>query len=617
MTFPISHSGTHRFVWIAWSCAWLVLAFAPDGRADINLPTAPPPQPLAQTVQVRVGGTVDIPLRGVSRSGQQLSFLIRTRPQRGSLSGVTVTDRHSGVVRYRHNPDLGAGVDRFRYAVQVSGSGVSTPAEVVIRVVDQPPRFEAPAEVDFQSVATGKTRTKVITLRNDGGGVIAGRMELPEPWISTDGDGTYRLAGGESTEIAITFAPQSVGRFSAEAGFSHSATRRLRLTGEAFFPLEITPSSLAFDISADGRQREATMRIKNRTTELRQVDINAPTELGGPLDVTIDGLAEIEIPLRTIPEFLAPLEGTIGVVNDGVETVVPFRLFAAPAKLIVTGNGDFVDFGTSLQGRSAKQSITVKNVGGADARLRGELPPDISSSPFLGGEALPPGEERSFELTFVGSDPGNYESTITMSDAEGSAVTWTLRAVVEADTRLSAAPRAPRPASSPDQNNQPATMQPAPRRLDVAFPSIDEIRLVQRSKHEIRVEWDTPSQQITRYETLERQFKFQGKGNAKIVWLPVKNTTIDIGPKTTSMTIGKLRPGQRITLAIIGFDSTGRQTAPSLPFIFDSEHSKPIQIPWMLIGGIIFVLCIIILRRERKRQKLELDQEFERINRWR
>lgn len=588
-----------------------------DAVADINLPTAPPPQPLAQTVQVSVGGTVDIPLRGVSRSGQQLSFLIRTRPELGTLSGVTVTDRHSGVVRYRHDANLGAGADRFRYAVQVPGSGVSTPAEVIIRVVDKPARFEAPATQEFQPIAVGKTRTKVITLRNDGGGVIMGRMELPEPWTITDGDGFYRLAEGEMAEIAITFAPQQVAKFTGSARFSHTSARSLSLSGEAFLPVEASPGFLEFSTAADGQQREAFLRLKNRINEPQRLDVNAPAELGGSVEVTINALGQAEVPLRTVPGFLAPLDGTISIVNEGVESTIPFRVFAAPAKLIASEQETVVDFGSVLQGRSVRKSITIKNVGGADAQLRGDLPAGVSALPVIGGEALGPGEERTFDLTFVGEEPGAFEESLKVSDSGGSSVVWKLQADVAADTRF-AADRPSRPVqSSVAETSSGPSPQPVQQLPAAAFAAVEEIRLLHRSKNEVKIEWDNPSNQITRYETLERQFKFHGDGKTELLWVPLKNSEIEIGEKTTSLNIRGLRPGQRITLAIIGFDRDGRRTEPSLPFIFDSEHSKPIHIPWMPIGFGIIVLCVYLLRRERLRQRRELDQEFEKINHWR
>lgn len=585
-------------------------------RADINLPTTPPPQPLAQTAQVTVGGSVDIPLRGVSRSGQQLSFLIRSRPQLGTVSAVTVVNKQSGVVRYRHDVNLGAGVDRFRYAVQVPGSGVSTPAEVIIRVVDKPSRFEAPASQEFQPVAVGKTRTKVLSIRNDGGGVIVGQMELPEPWVFTDGDGSYRLGEGEVAEIAVTFAPQSVGRFSGEARFSHTGARRMSLSGEAFFPVEAPPGTLGFQTGADGQQREATLRLKNRTNEPRLVDINAPAELGGPQEVKIDALAEVDVPLRTNPDFLAPLEGTIGVVNDGVEFSVPFRVFAAPAKLVAVDPAAVVEFGSVLVGRSVRKTIAIKNVGGADAQLRGEVPAGISTAPVIAGDTLPPGGERSFELVFVGEEPGLLDEALQISDSGGSAVIWKLRAVVEQDPRYSAG-QPDRPTRAPAENAPATPGQAILQGPELAFAGVEEIRLLRRSKREIQIEWDNPSDQITRYELLERQFKFQGNGDTKVIWQPIKNTTVNIGEKKTTLTLSNLRPGQRITLAIIGFDNAGRRTTPSAPFIFDSEHSKPIHIPWMLIGVVVVIVCVYILRRERRRQKRELDQEFDKINRWR
>jgi len=120
-----------------------------------------------------------------------------------------------------------------------------------------------------------------------------------------------------------------------------------------------------------------------------------------------------------------------------------------------------------------------------------------------------------------------------------------------------------------------------------------------------------------RFHALERRIGFTPTGEMTVAWEPIKNAIMTVGKKETTLEIRELKPGQRITLGIIGLDSNGRATMPSPPFIFDSEHANPIPVPWIPIGAILFVASSIVLWRERRRQRSELDTKVQAINRWR
>lgn len=536
----------------------------------------------------------------------------------GSLSAVRVADRTTASVTYTHDPAQGAGVDRFRYAVQAPGTGVSTAAEVIIRVVDRAPVFVSPATLDFPPVPAGRTQTKVINLRNDGGGVIAGRIELPEPWVFTDGDGEYRLGENQSAEIAVTFAPQVAGGFSGAASFSHSPNRRISLTGSAVEPVTLEPVAVELRTDGESLVRKATVTLKNRTDERHVLDINLPQELGGPREITLDPSGELNVELQTEAGFLGALDGKIEVIGDGVELSAPFRVFAAPARLVVDEVSQEVNFGSVIAGRSVRGEIKLRNVGGAEARLLAQLPPGVSMEPGAHSEPLRPGEERDFVLTFVGTEAGDFEGVLEIAEADGSRLSWELRAVVEADPRLAGGGTGvdrPVPAAV-----EPGGSQVTPsgvKRIEASFPPVEEIRVGRRTKSEIEVEWDNPDPSIVRYLVLERKIDFTPQGTMRVDWKALENTDLRIDGKVTRLSISGLRPGQRIALGIVGYDSDGRATAPSLPFIFDSVHAKPIHVPWLAIGMIIFVICVVVLWREKQRQKRELNAEVQKINQWR
>ncbi|MBS0660252.1 MAG: hypothetical protein JSR82_18680 [Verrucomicrobia bacterium] len=202
--------------------------------ADISLPFAPPPTPLARTVEVPEGGRIDIPLTIVGApTGRALEFVIRQPPAKGRLDPVRNSVRgDSAIVTYTHNPSAGGGRDQFSFAVQSVGGGISGSATIDVRIAENPPRLMVlPAWLDFgPAPLEGPPVRAQFTLVNQGGGVATGRILLQAPW-RLEGEDSYRLTRGQRKTFAVLFQPPRPSAFEGEVRFGASFDQVLRLTG--------------------------------------------------------------------------------------------------------------------------------------------------------------------------------------------------------------------------------------------------------------------------------------------------------------------------------------------------------------------------------------------------
>lgn len=575
------------------------VAFGMNAFADISLPSAPPPQPVGQTVQIRKGESVDLPLRGVTRSGLQLKFLIRNQPKLGTLAQVRVIDRGSATVRYTHIASNGPGVDRVRYAVQAPGTSVSTPAEIIIEILEAPPVFIAPERLVFPAVAAGRTRTLEVELRNDGGGFVQGQLELPEPWIFPQGDGSYSLPEGGRVTLPITFAPQAAGSFSSTARFSHQGSRGIVLSGDAVAPVEFSPDRLELKAAPSVKTRSAVLTLQNRTPERRLIEVSVPAELENVAPVLLASNATAEVQLRTRPDFLGTLEGVVKLSGEGIDATLPLRVFSSPAEVILVDPkpGASLDFGTVLTGRPAHGEIMIRNVGGTEASLRATVPDGFQIQPTPTGETLAPGGERRYKVSLKKPEAGLLREVIRLEANGVPAIQIPVVADVKPDISAIVA-------KDRGGVKLPIVVPPEIRARPNPgiYPAVQEIGVLRRTKNELQLTWKHPSASIDRYAVLERKIEFNDQGQAIGVWKEVINAAIEMDADHAVLTLTNLRPGQRLTLGIAGYDASGQAGDFSAAFVVDSEHRKPFRIPWKTLGAIIFVAAVWMLWRERRRR---------------
>ncbi len=194
-------------------CALIPILFlVADLRADITLPTAapsPPPQADPLTVRISRGDRMIIPLRGHHGGSGAVRFVIVDPPTHGTLSELRLLGDNRATIVYENDGAASAANDRFTYLVKTSSDRASSAAQVRIIVEEPPPHLQVPERIEFEQIIVGESRTQDLTITNDGGGTLQGRLTVSAPWRLTTSD--YRVASGKTTKIPIVCQPD-VGR---------------------------------------------------------------------------------------------------------------------------------------------------------------------------------------------------------------------------------------------------------------------------------------------------------------------------------------------------------------------------------------------------------------------
>ncbi len=574
-----------------WFLLWTSLLAAMSGlssaRADISLPTQPPPQPIAQSVTVYEGESVNIPLRGLSRTGLQVKFLVRSKPSLGTLSAVQDVDRSNGVITYKHDPNRGTGPDSFRYAVQVPNSGVSTPAEVTISVIERLPVFEAPARLKFPDVEIGGSAVQVLELGNSGGGLISGRVIAPEPWTFPTGDGSYSLGPDEAVRIAVMFAPAKARNFEGAARFSHDPVRELGLSGRGFTPIETAPTRIELRPDGVSEVRSGILTVRNVTDAPRELTIAAPAEVVVEGSVTVDAKSESEVALHTRAGFLGALDTQVELRGEAFEVVVPMTVYASPARL-VADSVETLDLGSPKAGETVLRKVVLRNVGGSPAKVAAVVPGAVTVTPEPTKEVIPPGGQREYELAFVRTLPGPVEEEIIFrggSEPVRIALTGEVVSVL------------------PSGNQRVAEL--AAKGISIkkfsSIPPVEQIGVSRLTKKEIDLVWDLPSRDVRAFKLYRRKITFGEDGVARSVWSLLTDVRVEIGEKVARAFLTDLDPGEHVALSIVSLNAELEESQPSLPFDLATRPPTPWRIPWTLVWISVVGGCAYVIVRERRR----------------
>jgi hypothetical protein len=573
----------------------LLLTLAGISRADIDLPSVPPPQPLPVKARVYLGESVEIPLSAASRSRYELQFIIRRAPESGTLSEIRPSSRNSAVVVYTSDRRAGVGEDRFRYAVRAPGAGVSTPAEVVVTIVERPPVFTAPAQVEFSSVPVGETEVKTFEARNEGGGVLQGQFTVPAPW-KVVGDKDYSLGPGETQTFAVAFHPTTDGNFTDSGKFSHGS--EITLYGRGYLPVEVVPREVRLEADGHNEARTGEFLLRNVSDTPRELRVVAPPEIVVQDRVSLSARSETRVALHTRAGFLGALQGELVVTGDQVNLRAPLRVMAAPARL--EADRTEVDFGELAAGRTGRARLMLKNVGGSPANVTAQAPEGVIFTPDPAGEAIAPGESREFEITYARPSGGKLDDRITFSTG-ALTVVIPARAVVKEDAA------APLPASTTGDVAAPAAS------VDFSdIPPVAEIR-VQRTKHEIDLSWKKGGESVARYEIVQRRIEFDPDGKPYFKLTRLKDVKVRFVRDEARATIEGLRAGEHVTLLVVGYDANGRPSHPSEAMDIATLPNPPLRIPWGWIGTLVVIVSIALIVRERRRLRAVSDAEFQQM----
>ena len=236
-----------------------------------------------------------------------------------------------------------------------------------------------PSSLDFGGVGVGGSIDKTITVKNTGGGILAGSATANAPYAIASG-GTYNLSGGQSQTVTVRFAPTSAGTFASNVTFTGGAGASVTVTGFTTSVNSITPNpvdlasppasftltgngfaNLGFGLPAVNFTRNGVKLGQVLATSMTNTTLVVPFPgTQGIFNNTLPGLSAGPVTVEVYNHTSSSDQswGLVGstslTVNDtrtppGVNSITPnpIDLASPPASFTITGSG-FANLGYGL-----------------------------------------------------------------------------------------------------------------------------------------------------------------------------------------------------------------------------------------------------------------------------
>jgi hypothetical protein len=226
-----------------------------------------------------------------------------------------------------------------------------------------------PGSLDFGTIASGATKDLAFTVRNAGGGLLAGMATVSSPFTVISGS-SYSLSSNQSQTVTIRYNPAAAGSHLQSATFTGGGGATAVVSGSAFAMLPgLSFESYAGTISApfvtnsggyisqpgetsvtEGGQAVYGFTISAAGAYTISVSVNAPNESANSLFVNIDAQP-------TDPAMIWDIPVTTGFANQNISwrgngafdspQYVPavFNLTAGTHQLILRGREGGVQLG--------------------------------------------------------------------------------------------------------------------------------------------------------------------------------------------------------------------------------------------------------------------------------
>ena len=569
---------------------------------------------VGQAVSTQVGCPVTIVLTAAGRTVEPLEFLIRQQPQLGTLGEVRRIGGNKASVIYTPRSKIHVGSDSFTFAVQSFDSPVSAAARIWVKIVEVPPAFECPHELDFGEVLLGKKAVLPLLLENTGGGVVSGLVEADSPWSITGPTG-YQLIGGAKASIPIGFAPADERDYVGTLRVGGDPKAFVAVRGRGVAPIKVSPEVNVID-SERREGRGFSLVLTNLTPEPRSVAIDCPDFIKAPGEILLPAGGNQTVNAQIAPDFLLGFNGTVKFQSEGFVGRIMLQMSSFPATLeLVSGNE--LNFGLIKNGRSAHGRFTVKNTGGTDTRLRMTMPRELDVSPDPANLILSPSKDQTFDVQLEASKGEAYFGTIDIKGDSGKVLELAVRASfprleVPAGGNSVAQPVAKFLKFSSAPSGQSQADLPLP---GGSGPAVETVSLLLSTPHEIEISWQKLPPDIASYR-IERR-RVAGINSALSVdWVPWPEARISTLDGSVHVRFENMMSNTTWTFRIVAMDSSGAARSRSLPFQMATQPPSPQwAFLWWLLGAVILGVAAWIVRAWRREQRRLMETDNARIAR--
>lgn len=565
----------------------LLLLFCPfSGLADIRMPFKVPPQAVPVTIKSHQGEPVQISLR-CSGGGLSISpkYRIRTQPQFGTLTEPKMAADDSVTVIYTPQPNVSFTEDKFTYSVQTR-EGVSVPAEVIIRMFDDPPLLIASEQIDFGKVLLGQMAKRTLLIENRGGGLAEGKCVIKGDF-HLNGPDAYRLGRGEKMQIEVRFAPSFVSSTVGTILYTSSPDRQTTLIGEGVGPIQAIPSELKLRANETNGSRTGDFEILNRTDSVQNIEIRADGRMElreNHVQVAPGQKVALSVAIRR--EDPEALSGFIELKIPGYSQKVPIQASALGALFQFAPLR--VQFGQVPSAQLAVKTLTLENIGAASgpasASIEGPFKLDAAESAWQVGA----GGRVELKIQIQCGEPGTKSGVLRLLTSSGNYQVPVEAEIVrrESGAVASAAAASPAPLSFFDPAPSSAGEQRrfAPAQKEMSINSID-------GSH-CDLSWEAPPGSVYRLEW--RRLFLDEKEEIQFSWEPLANVQIVPNGNRMIATVTKLLAGYPYTVRAVAINSAGEVIEKTAELSFTPPGRPPLV---TLVRALLACLGILVLLR--------------------
>ena len=397
---------------------WLVAAECPAAKPRSYTPVTPP----LTTVDVERGGSVRITLEGRERNLNRLQYRIDSNPRHGRLTDLQqpADPNRQGfaAVTYVHGDDEDSVSDEFTYAVRAPISGRTGRGKVRIRIVDKPSQLTVePSVLDFGRVVVGDgAKTMDLVLKNSGGGVVQGILEVPPPF-KTVTDPFYVLPRGRSAKISVSFDPPSPSSWSFPVSPGRDGQTTFTVRGEGVAPFSVDTGETRLALTDTDRRTGTTKVTNNSAQEIEVVVETTPgTPVSHPKSVPVPAGAETSVKFHIEADNKAPVAGfDVRFTARGHAEIRHISADSVPARLEFAAGPDFGE----VEAKSRPEaSFILRNSGGTGTDARLQLPENlqiVGANPNLN---IPAGKDLEVKLRLSVKNGENLPREFQVVSAE-------------------------------------------------------------------------------------------------------------------------------------------------------------------------------------------------------
>jgi hypothetical protein len=364
---------------------------------------------------------------------------------------------------YRHN-GLEVGEDVFKFKLKTAPANAWGHFEGRIEIVEPPARLQFDLEnLDFGEVFVGDIADRELSIKNAGGGILAGTLEVAPPW-SLKGKSDFSVVAGAEHRLTVEFRPNSAGETKGvmEVAGIKSVHARVTLSGTGRYKFD-APSEINFPQVPGSAELE--LPIKNLVEEPLTLTFSMPAPLEGVSSpIVLAPLESTTIRLGVPARHSIEKKVTVLITQDSV--VYPVEVVLPPPLPLLKWNlvGES-HLGEKPPGSRWRLEARLQNEGPLDAVV--QLRPEGSGLNFEGAArqeiTLPAFEGATVALLWeLPEGTGSVRASITATAAgakAGETLAWT--AVVKSPPPPPQRPPNPTPTPAPTVAPTP-TPPPAP-----------------------------------------------------------------------------------------------------------------------------------------------------------